>query len=260
MQEIEFENYKKICIEILKEFNKICKENNLKYSLAYGTLIGAVRHKGFIPWDDDIDVVMPREDYEKLMELHYNSNKYEIKSYRYTKKYYYIFAKMIDKETVLIEENRCEKNMGAFIDIFPMDCYNLEEKNIIAKKAIKIKKVSDFIGAMPDKNKNKKIKYFFKIIVKNSIKPYRKILLKMLEAMVKSEKGKLCTNLVYSTKVYEFNYNMFDNLIDMEFDNIKAKVTGDYHNYLTTIYGDYMKFPPKEEQIPHHRFKAYLKK
>ena len=69
MKKLNVEEYKNLLKELLIKFDKLCQENNLKYSLAYGTLLGAVRHKGYIPWDDDIDVMMPREDYNKLLSI-----------------------------------------------------------------------------------------------------------------------------------------------------------------------------------------------
>ena len=126
LKKIEIDEMKEYLLGILQEFDKLCQENQMRYSIAYGTLLGAVRHKGFIPWDDDVDVVMPREDYEKLLSIKYKTKKYEVKSYRYSEDYYYEFSKMIDRDTLVLEKYRCDANMGIFIDIFPMDY--LEDK------------------------------------------------------------------------------------------------------------------------------------
>ena len=100
-KELTLDEMKAVELGILKKFDSICKENGLEYSLAYGTMLGAIRHKGFIPWDDDIDVFMKREDYEKLLELKYDDGDFEIKSYRYSKNYYFLYSKMVDKRTYI---------------------------------------------------------------------------------------------------------------------------------------------------------------
>nr|MCR5207201.1 LicD family protein [Eubacterium sp.] len=124
MKELSLEEVKKTELEILIRFDEICKNNNIEYSLAYGTMLGAVRHNGFIPWDDDIDVFVKRSDYEKLLGLRYDDGRFEIKSHRYSNNYYYPFAKMIDKNTDLDVSWRLDKDMGVFIDIFPLDYHD----------------------------------------------------------------------------------------------------------------------------------------
>lgn len=112
--------------EILDVFHKVCVDNNLKYSIAYGTLLGAVRHKGFIPWDDDIDVIMPREDYEKLRTLWVKNapKKYIFQDYYTDKNYINNFAKIRKDKTAFVQSEK-EKDFnyhkGIFIDVFPAD-------------------------------------------------------------------------------------------------------------------------------------------
>ena len=110
---------KKICLDILVEFDAFCRKNNLKYSLAYGTAIGAVRHSGYIPWDDDIDVMMPRSDYEKLLSIFSNDGNYKLFNDSMPD-YYYQYAKIVDVNYPIKEFNRKEKLMGLWIDIFPV--------------------------------------------------------------------------------------------------------------------------------------------
>lgn len=124
MKEINTVELKRIELDILKYIKTQCEKYNLRYYLAYGTLLGAVRHKGFIPWDDDIDIHMPREDYDKLIELEYNNpdSKYKLLSPKYNKDYYYSFAKMVDNETILEETGLKQiKELGVYVDIFPLD-------------------------------------------------------------------------------------------------------------------------------------------
>ena len=107
MEEMTIEELRKIQIEMLEHIDTICEKHNLKYFLLGGTLIGAIRHKGYIPWDDDIDICMPREDYKKLIEIinTQEDNKYTILNPYENEDYYYFFSKMVDNDTILIEDN-----------------------------------------------------------------------------------------------------------------------------------------------------------
>ncbi len=128
---------KEIELKILIEFDRLCKENNLTYYLAFGTLLGAARHGGFIPWDDDIDVMMPRDDYERLL-VGFNewsqSDCYELKVYSdgYS---IYPFAKMVNNRTVVTENfTRCEFKIGVWMDIFPLDNVNKDDRELFKKE------------------------------------------------------------------------------------------------------------------------------
>ena len=129
MKEIGIEELKRIQIGILKHLDAFCNENNLKYFMCGGTLLGAVRHKGFIPWDDDIDIMMKREDYDKLIELYPkndNSN-FKLFSYELDKSFPYPFAKMDDFRTIFEEEINDSYKIGVNIDIFPIDYITEDE-------------------------------------------------------------------------------------------------------------------------------------
>ena len=129
---------KKIELDILRAFRSFCEKNSLRYFLAYGTLLGAVRHGGFIPWDDDIDVAMPRTDYERFLK-EFRDERYEV--YDLSKKgYFYPFAKLCDTTTVLIEEMSVKNSIGVYIDIFPMDgiADNDQSQHSKAKRLMKL--------------------------------------------------------------------------------------------------------------------------
>ena len=137
MKEITQTEQKEILLDMLKYVDEICKKNNIKYFLYGGTLIGAIRHKGFIPWDDDLDICVPYKDYRKLITLLKQDNKYNVHNPYDNEDYYYFFTKLTDKRTILIEDNYNRiKDMGVFLDIFPF--YHLpdsiEEYNKLYKK------------------------------------------------------------------------------------------------------------------------------
>ena len=137
MRNIEINELKKLELDILIEIDEICTKNNFRYSLAYGTLIGAVRHKGFIPWDDDIDIFLPRPDYNKFVDYcSKNKTIFKLLSYDNSRWYSYPFAKATNQNTV-IEEEETDFNgkMGIYVDVFPLDglgdTYNDAKRNFL---------------------------------------------------------------------------------------------------------------------------------
>lgn len=264
MTKVSNDEIKKICVDILAEFDKICRENNLKYSIFYGTLIGAVRHKGFIPWDDDVDVIMPREDYEKLLKLEYEDENYEIKNYRYTKDYFYPFAKMIDKNTVLFENYRAEKNMGVYVDIFPADYVEKpdEEFSKDIKKALKNREFMNHLGGSTDKKYAKNaLNYIVKKAAHFVMDPFRLKIIEKCDKQFIKKSGSYCINFVNNAEgeCQLFKSEYWESLIPVKFENITVMAFADYDKILTKKYGDYMQMPPKEKQITHHTFVAYYK-
>lgn len=124
MKKIETEEMKKLELDMLIDVAKFCDENDIRYYLSGGTLLGAVRHKGFIPWDDDIDISMPRPDYLKFVSTYNGSSEfYQVQSIENNDKYWRTFAKVFDTRTYLKEDAiRMPKDgNGVFIDIFPID-------------------------------------------------------------------------------------------------------------------------------------------
>lgn len=264
MKEITNEELKIICTAVLKKFDEICSEHNLKYSLAYGTLIGAVRHSGFIPWDDDIDVIMPRDDYEKLLALKYDDGDYEIKSCRYSDNYYYMFAKMIDKHTCLIEDHIDNKDMGVYIDIFPYDRVSPDSQDFesLVNKCAKFKQFSDhLISSGKRKDSESALHHIVKRVVQSVMKPLRKTIINKFDRSMSKSTGDHCLNLIYNDtyKGNLFSADLWNDLIEVDFEGLKMKAFRDYDQILTKKYGDYMQLPPEEERIGHHGFVAYYK-
>ena len=152
MKDISLEELRKIQISILDEFSIFCEENKLNYLLTGGTLIGAVRHKGFIPWDDDIDVAMPRADYERFLSS-FNVEGYRIITPYNNEKYVYPFAKLVNSKTRIIEHTDTDSDLGIYIDIFPIDY--IPQKSI--KSYYRKRKIFEFVMSckMAEKKKNR---------------------------------------------------------------------------------------------------------
>ena len=269
MQKINIEEQKQIQIEILKEVKKICDSNNLNYYLGGGTLLGAVRHKGYIPWDDDIDIMMLRKDYEKLLEI-FNKQcdkKYKLLCYKNTKDYYYPFTKIVNIQTKLEETKlRPIAEMGLFIDVFPIDFLPEEDKKItkIFKSYARWYSLVSVYQAKPEKltAKSKSKMIIKKIIlpILEKFKLYSKILKKIDKIIIKynnTSKVACITGRYQEKEIMPSSYIAEYKLVD--FEGEKYKIPAGYDEYLTKHYGDYMELPPEEKRVKEHDNSAYWK-
>ena len=265
MKEISYAENKQIQLGILRNFIDFCDNNNLSYFIGYGSLIGAVRHEGFIPWDDDIDIQMPRSDYTKLIEIYnkQNSTQYRLIS-PYSKSSLHSYVKIIDTRTVKIENGvRYTGNyLGIDIDVFPLDSlpsaqseydfiYNKTRK--IYKKFIYLK--TDFTG----KSLKELVLRLYQFFIRDSaslIKKAEKIIAKY--SYNNSEYiGTLASYYDYYNDRHKIdNYQGY---VMLNFEGIDVKAPIGYDNILKTIYGDYMQLPPEEEQATHHTYSVYWK-
>lgn len=242
-------------IEMLKYFNSFCKSNNLLYMIDGGTLLGSIRHGGFIPWDDDVDVIMMRSQYERLKSL---GEKFENENYRLlfienTSDYYYPFIKMIDKRTKLIEYNLQEiEELGLFIDVFPID--NLPnsklKKTLFIKSMGIVRRLRTTNAQLSTVTSNKIKKIFFPIVKKISIRFLAKVLDKFSQKY-NSEKSSECANLVGNPRENFFSNSWFQHINYSKFESLNLPIPGNYIAYLEVNYGDYMKLPPVEQRINH---------
>jgi len=255
----DVEKLKKCEIDMLDKFVSICKENHLDYYLAYGTLLGAVRHKGFIPWDDDIDVYMKGEDYYKFKEimLKNRDSKYFYQCLETDKFYFFNFEKLRLNNTIAINDRVKEEKIhqGIYIDIFPLVPFPKDKKDQ-EKLYNKSKKIHILIEAdLTDKSKYEhygmlgKIASKIAIIIPRSLR--NKIAMKLLKQIILYDKAydnyyDLSENVIYDKKI-------FNEKKEMLFEKKKYSVPVGYDEYLTKIYGDYM-IPPKEEDRVAHSF------
>ena len=266
MKKLTLEELREVQIGILKYIDKVCKENNLTYFLNYGSLIGAVRHKGFIPWDDDVDISMPREDYEKFIKICENkkNDKYEVWNYENTSWYYNPFLVVIDNTTIIPDKYKKERqDTSCFVDVFPIDKFN------DTKFIKKIKFLTILQSVCYRKRKyldlsNVYYKKWMRIIlfyILYFVKPrfFTKLILKLIKNNT-TPNGKLegfiaCgdSNEVFESGIYG------GGKIKLEFEKEQFYVPKNYHIILTGIYGDYMTPPPKDKQIPPHGIDVYYK-
>ena len=266
-KEISLEEQRNIQIELLKELKEICDKNNLKYALGGGTLLGAIRHKGYIPWDDDVDLMMPRKDYETLLKIFEENCKenHKILTYINTKDYYYSFAKIVDASTLLKEGGlRPIETLGVYIDVFPIDFLPNDEKSIkkifkkynFLYKAISVYKFSDI-----SKVTKNKVKLFFKRITLYFVKAFNlvpKVLKKLDNIAIEYEDTSkvACISGRYAEKEI-MPREFIEKYILADFEGEKYKIPEDYDEYLTKHYDNYMELPPEEKRKTEHNNIAY---
>lgn len=265
---IETTVLKEIQLEILSAVHKFCIENDIKYSLACGTLIGAVRHKGYIPWDDDIDICLLRDEYKKL-EVAFPKildGKYKFLTLNRDCEWYMPWGKIVDNRTALTEEVRyLDKNWGVFIDVFPID--DVPDNNCVFFVWNHFRKY--LLRRWYYKNGRWNRQWKIKTKVRNFL---RRIYLfpfsmrrigKIIDFYIQRPNGRGFNHICHSCEAmfakHNLNKEVFNDYIDIEFENRKFKTMVGYDSYLRAIYGDYMKLPPEEQRVTHHFFKAFWK-
>ena len=261
MNTLSLSEIQKIELELLIKFDKICRDNNLKYSLAYGTLIGAVRHKGFIPWDADVDVLMPRGDYERLIKLQYSDEVCELRHFSFTDKYGYEYAKLVDKKTLIDEPWRTDIKSGLFIDVFPMDFFSKKTKDKIFKRTTYLQLLSSSTVIKPFYYTRPH--YIVRSFLKPFMLPFKKHLYSKIDNLCsKDSDGELTANIVHSEYHIPYTYSgeIWNNLIDYSFEDHTFLVFSDFEKVLQVQYGDYMTPPPVDYQKNVHGIKAYYLK
>lgn len=267
MKEIEKEQYKAIPLSILKNVADFCEKNQLRYSLAFGTMIGAIRHKGFIPWDDDIDIMMPREDYEKFLDG-YQSEYYSIAEYRKDKSYPFPFAKVFDKRTtIFLLDRNIKRRYGLFIDIFPVDFLPEDEQNrrVLLKKIKRLGLYRFYRDIRIDYYRGEK-HGFIKSLLLAIIKLCPITLHRAVAKMDKYAKScsyspissfTVCAEYYHSIPI--MNTSDFDNMIKVEFEGFLFNCISDYDNHLRQGYGDYLQLPPISQRVSPHSLVCYFK-
>lgn len=266
MKELTIEEMKKIELPILTSVHNFCVQNNLRYSLAGGTMIGAVRHKGFIPWDDDIDIMMPRPDYDKLISLYNNSqNRYRLISCDTDRDYFQPYAKVVDPTTTLNEHyDKKMKNLAVYIDIFPIDGLP-DDNNEREKYWKKVFKKRNILSCTYQKSlqSEKGIKKLLrKIIFYTSCILPANFAAKRLNNYTRNkysfDNSKYVAALVFGYgKKEEVPHSLYEKIGDFKFEDCVFKATEQFDLYLKNLYGDYMQLPPESERKTRHHAEAY---
>lgn len=255
-------------LEIVQEVVRICREHDLKYYMLGGTMLGAIRHKGFIPWDDDIDLGMPREDYEKFLQLAPDALAPHLKvvNYRNDPNFQYYITRILDTETRVVEERigNDNKYTNASIDIFPVDGTPNNELlrkiyyfRVLYHRALMSLCYKDSIDRKRKRSGAEKLLLWVmeRIPVEKMTTPYKqKCKIDKLLRSQKVEGSKYIGNIMGAYRTREIvpaEYYGEGKLYD--FENIQLVGMDMYHEYLTHTYGDYMKLPPEGQRKTHFK-------
>lgn len=270
---IPLEEMKQLELNILSNFAEFCDSNNLEYSLCGGTLLGAIRHNGFIPWDDDIDVFVTRKTYNYICKYFNKWGKQKnlkLINY-YNHNYYSTFAKIIDARTRATEDKRNEK-IGVWIDLFIVD--SMKSNNLeFSKPIINSLKEMRYFGSDDYFRKIKSLKDFLVVFKKWLVRLIKKpILRRNIERFIMNNPGDASVSYSFADQIswwQHYNKLDFSNRITLDFEGKKFKVISNWNEYLTKRYGpDYLIPPPQDQRENHQltccqwkrRFQSIVKK
>ena len=264
MKELTLDELKDVQLQIMDYVDSFCRSNNIQYTLSCGTLLGAVRHGGFIPWDDDIDIQLLRNEYNRFTELWNSapmSHPYELINIESGNNMGYPFGKIHDPRTITYISGL--ERTGVFIDVFPvdyvidMDDYNKRHGQILELYKKRVKRFAWMSAKASDVTIMQKISAF----IHKPKQSYNDIAVEI---------SNLAQTISYKTDfVYEMVQGIFPKDIipsmvyeeykDIPFEDRVYRSVCDTETYLTKTYGDWRTPPPPEKQVTHHGFKAYWK-
>lgn len=246
-------------IQILDYIDSVCRENNIRYSLTYGSLIGAIRHGGFIPWDDDIDIMMPRCDYNKFIRLvkAEKSNEFCILQPGETVDYTNNFVKIVKNHTAFLQYERDREkkfHKGIFLDVFPVD--NVPDNRFLQKIQF-VAAAVNLLYARGYVSGTEGVTGFIEAILLRAPHGVQHKLRAFSERVLTAWKSRhtgycfiACT--IAETRIL-FHSQLFDELEEVPFEKKKYMITKMYDHFLRKQYGDYMKLPPENKRIwTHH--------
>ncbi|BBD23445.1 LicD family protein [Streptococcus constellatus] len=273
MKELTTREMQEVSLEILHTIASICEKQHFRYALIYGTLIGAVRHKGYIPWDDDVDIMMPRPDYDRLLEY----LKENIVDYSHLKvfnreecpEYPYMITRISDQRYRIEMENEKPFGLGVFIDIYPYDGLGDTKEEAVAF-GMKGDRLSSFCYQATREHFaietttsafRKLIKYpvylFSKVIGKNYFQSQLDKLARVKDYDNSNFVG--CVIWLSWGEKDIFPREWFDETILVPFEKYEFRIPKEFDKILRHEYGDYMILPPEKDRVGHHYFKAYKK-
>ena len=265
-REISETEKKQVMLEIMDEIHDFCMSSNIPYYLVGGTLLGAVRHNGFIPWDDDMDIGLLRKDYDYLLK-NFKSKSGNIKILHHKNMEHYIWpsAKAIHKNTSLIELGRQKSEIGVFIDIFPfdyIDADDFDKAKKIVKKSNHWKNLLTLKYLRIDRNRS---------FAKNILVMIGKVLYIIPDGFLIKKVNSYGKRNYSGSENYVCNFtgawglreiakaSDFAETVTGQFEGRNYLLPGGFDDYLRTVYGDYMTLPPVEKRVTHHSNIAYWK-
>jgi len=274
MREMSLDEVKNCTLDILKWLKDFCSEHNITWWLCGGTLLGAARHKGFIPWDDDIDIMLPREEYEKLFRLFPQNSRYRFLTSDNVNDFPYAYGKIIDTKTIKLEPipKRYQK-IGVDIDVFPIDNFpkNVDDSISLCNKVADSQRNMKMLFANFGKRNTfiKTIGYnliSLPIVVlrESKIVKISKYIHEIQELSQKYNKEETDYKGIITIAHYGIKEkneaSVYSQTVKVDFEGNEYPAPIGFRTYLKKLYGDnYMQLPPQEKRITHHSYKAYWK-
>lgn len=257
-------------LEIIKKLSNICKGLNINYYVGWGSLIGAIRHKGFVPWDDDFDVIMLRPDYDKFVKYCEEHEEelypFKILNRQVCKEYPYVISRFEDMRYKAVYDNLIEYDSGMFIDIYPFDGAGRDEVKIRKKIEKKKRILAKFVGwsinnkFVKPQSQNPLTVIFKYIGFKISHLLGKDFFLDRFEKLKGNyslEDSTLVGCLCWDYYLYVFDKRLFEDSLTVPFENITVKIPVGYDEFLKIAYGDYMTLPPENERKASHGYTIY---
>ncbi len=273
MEALTMKEVQQVSLEILHQVAEVCEAHNWRYSLVYGTLIGAIRHQGYIPWDDDVDIMMPRKDYDVFLNyMHEHRAEYpnlKVFDPKSCKDYPYMIARVSDERYGIKMENEKPYGMGVFIDIYPYDGLGNTKQ-----EAVSFGRKGDLLSSLcyqatrehfametTTTALKKALKFPTYLVSKCIGKGYFQKQLAKLEGVKSYDEAQYvgCAVWLSGGEKDIFKREWFDDLVLVPFEQYQFRVPKAYDAVLRHIYGDYMQLPPEKDRIGHHYYTVYRK-
>lgn len=274
MKELTIKEIQATSVEILMHIDTICRENDIEYSIFYGTLIGAQRHQGYIPWDDDLDIVLTRPNYDRLINLLTKDDTYLLLSLETRENYRYTYAKLVDSRTCVKTTqfyHSEDPELGVFVDIFPIDGFpdDGETKKVFGETCERYRanmmaslNASYAISRTWWKAYSKRILHYPKHrkLVKQGGYTHWKELFMKETVKYPFDEASICGYIEFIDEIWGvFPTDWFKHYEDVVFEGQKVRAIKDRTKFLTLRYDDYMQLPPEAERVTHHPYTFYWK-
>lgn len=267
LKEMTIKDIQMVSLDILNDVHQFCVDNHIKYTLQGGTLLGAIRHNGFIPWDDDIDIAMPRPDYERFCKTYKSEKGYQLRC-RENGDSWLMFARVFESEKTLVKCNRypwTETETGVWIDIFPLDGAE-DDYDTASRRIHRIQKVfrksqrvrSAFVDLNAAGWLLPKVKLMVKKLIYHKNNKVFDVYEKMCKEVPYGSTEHYCNiaYLWYGMKEYH-RTDVLKNCILHQFEDRQFYIMGGYDEALHEKFGDYMKLPPVEQRVSNHSIHNY---
>ena len=267
MEELSLQEIHQITLNILKKIDEVVRKLNLKYYMAFGSLIGTVRHHGFIPWDDDLDIMMLRKDYDKFISYFVEHKEelypYQIFTVNICPNYPHMIARVCHMEYPIEVKNEIPCGMGVFVDLYPLDGMGNDGEQLKRERKRVQRLIEGQVWATrlrfeaPSKKYRIPDKFLKYLYAKWRGKTYFERELTEYTKKYDFENSKYIGVSIWGSWMNYYKKELFAEIEEMPFEDFDVMVPKGYDEILRLIYGDYTKLPPENERKPQHNYRAY---